>query len=457
MWHETTEISPPDSPVSASDMKDSQGSRRVSPIEEDPPGSMQAERNEPSRLRVSRRFSPKESIPSLSLPGGSKSELNTQKPSRATRWDVFSGEPTTNSTGKAAQVAPGRAPFQLQAAPKQPDSQGSGIRNWGRGQFQPIKKFAEAHSRLSKSEDTLPQPARERWKGHSGRLSMMGPVQQKERDGAKSRADQSKGRNQKENQAPSGTPASEIRPTVVTTITGGQPTGLTPLKPTFTFTHIDDHHPPAQARQSRNTTPPRLDLPRSTLDPSLADLQLKEQPPSHFGSTTCETTEAGSATDGRRDSMVENQSTENLNSIMSRDRPVPSGMVPGKKPTRKPTPSQAPDESTAKALPECPPEKLAETRVDALEARREALARRKTNIETIIHELTRVIQPSSIAPEMAVREEVKRTVASLNSELADVKREDHEIGIALFRAYKKRDEQGRYGGPTGLWVKRVTS
>ena len=142
---------------------------------------------------------------------------------------------------------------------------------------------------------------------------------------------------------------------------------------------------------------------------------------------------------------------------MSRKRPVPSGIISGKKPIRKPTPAQVPEESTAKPLPECPPEKQAESRIEALEARRETLARRRGNIGTIIHELTQVIQPSSIAYDLAARDEVKRTVSSLNSELADINREDHEIGLKLFRAYKKRDEQDSWAGSTSLWVKRVTS
>lgn len=92
-----------------------------------------------------------------------------------------------------------------------------------------------------------------------------------------------------------------------------------------------------------------------------------------------------------------------------------------------------------------------------LEARRDNLARRRANINTIIHELTQVIQPSSIAYDMAARDEVKKTVASLNNELADIRREEHEIGMKLFRLWKKRDEKNLYGGDSGLWVKRVTS
>jgi hypothetical protein len=99
----------------------------------------------------------------------------------------------------------------------------------------------------------------------------------------------------------------------------------------------------------------------------------------------------------------------------------------------------------------------AEGRIEMLEAKRSDLLRRRTNINTIIHELTQVIQPSSVAYDMAARDEVKKTVASLNNELAEIKREEHEIGLKLLRAWKKREEEDFYGQSTSLWVKRVTS
>jgi hypothetical protein len=137
---------------------------------------------------------------------------------------------------------------------------------------------------------------------------------------------------------------------------------------------------------------------------------------------------------------------------MSRKRPVPSAVAPVKKPSRKPTPSEATND-----LLQCPPEQQAQNRIEILEARKDYLTRRKRSINTMIYELTQVIQPSPIAYDLAAREEVKKTVASLNNELADINKEEHEIGMKLFRARRKRDEQGFYGGSSGLWVKRVTS
>lgn len=202
----------------------------------------------------------------------------------------------------------------------------------------------------------------------------------------------------------------------------------------------------------------------SDLDASLADLKLTTdddtfQPSSRFSATTYEPTEASSSTTSRRTSVdTASQSTENFTSIMSRKRPVPSAVAPSKKPSRKPTPSQASNEDAVSIAPsELSPEEQAQSRIESLEARKDSLARRRNNINTIIHELTQVIQPSSVAYDMAARDEVKKTVSSLNNELAEIKREEHEIGLKLYRAWKKRDERNNYGGGSGLWVKRVTS
>lgn len=131
----------------------------------------------------------------------------------------------------------------------------------------------------------------------------------------------------------------------------------------------------------------------------------------------------------------------------------------GKSIKRKPTPSQVSmaTAETTKELPQCPPEMEAQNRVDALQAKLDGLSRRRGNICTIIHELTQVVQPSSIAYDMATRDEVKKTVTSLNNELDDIKKEEHDLGLKLLRAWKKQDEQDIYHESSGLWVKRVTS
>lgn len=53
------------------------------------------------------------------------------------------------------------------------------------------------------------------------------------------------------------------------------------------------------------------------------------------------------------------------------------------------------------------------------------------------------------------REMEKMKIETLKTEEADVRREEHEIGLRLHRAWKRRDKEAVYE-PTGLWVRRVT-
>lgn len=53
------------------------------------------------------------------------------------------------------------------------------------------------------------------------------------------------------------------------------------------------------------------------------------------------------------------------------------------------------------------------------------------------------------------QQEEKRKVEELRADLADVVREEHELGLRLHRAWKRKDQQAVYE-PTTLWVRRVT-
>lgn len=53
------------------------------------------------------------------------------------------------------------------------------------------------------------------------------------------------------------------------------------------------------------------------------------------------------------------------------------------------------------------------------------------------------------------RELEKMKIERLRTEEADVRREEHDIGLRLHRAWKRRDKDAVYE-PTGLWVRRVT-
>lgn len=203
----------------------------------------------------------------------------------------------------------------------------------------------------------------------------------------------------------------------------------------------------------------------SRLHADLRHVHLQDQPPSRFSSTTCATTTYDSPpTTPEVSSKSPTVSTVSTtpNSILNRKRPVPPAGVPNSRvTTRKPTPSelgkskQTP-EGKRKSLPRSPPEVEATSRTSSLQAKLADLHQRKLNLQTVIHELTNVVQPNSVAYDVASRHEIKRTVESLKRELAEIVKDEHDTGLKLHRALKRDDKFAAYE-PTSIWVRRVTS
>ena len=195
----------------------------------------------------------------------------------------------------------------------------------------------------------------------------------------------------------------------------------------------------------------------------LQHMHLQDEPPSRFSTTTYATTTHESPPATPEVSSYSPSSSTTPNSILNRKRPVPPAGLPNSRATvRKPTPSetsfptQAMPESRRKSLPKSPPEVHAVSRIASLQAKLDNLRRRRGNIQTVIHELTHVVQPSSIAYDMASRREIKKTVEGLNKELAEITKDEHETGLKLHRTMKRDDEFAAYE-PTSIWVRRVTS
>ncbi|KAL8937405.1 MAG: hypothetical protein Q9216_004436 [Gyalolechia sp. 2 TL-2023] len=184
-------------------------------------------------------------------------------------------------------------------------------------------------------------------------------------------------------------------------------------------------------------------------------MNFADQPPSRFSATTYATT-AYDSPPATPETTRESPTQTPPSSILNRKRPVPVAGIPKK---RKPTPSsaeQAKEDRHTKTLPKSPPEVEAQTRVASLQASLDSLRRRKNNIQTVLHELTNVVQPSSVAYDIAAKKEIKRTVEGLEGELAEIRKEEHETGLKLHRAWKRQDGDSVYE-PTTLWVRRVTT
>ncbi|KAK8089137.1 hypothetical protein PG997_004098, partial [Apiospora hydei] len=120
--------------------------------------------------------------------------------------------------------------------------------------------------------------------------------------------------------------------------------------------------------------------------------------------------------------------------------------------------SLASTESSDKVLPLAPPEESARDRVSQLNAQLKSLGNRRININQAIRQMTELMPTDNLLASDAViakREAEKRKVEVLRDELAEVQREEYDLGLKLHRAYKRMDREAEYE-PTGLWVRRVT-
>ncbi|VDB89483.1 Bgt-622-2 [Blumeria graminis f. sp. tritici] len=112
----------------------------------------------------------------------------------------------------------------------------------------------------------------------------------------------------------------------------------------------------------------------------------------------------------------------------------------------------------SKNLPQTPREHSSNDLVGSLQAHLEDLAHRRWNISRSIRQMTQLMPKDTLLGTEEVRqrrEREKRKVEMLMMEEADLKREEHQVGLRLHRAWKRKDLDAVYE-PTSLWVRRVT-
>ncbi|KAF5012234.1 hypothetical protein FDECE_1693 [Fusarium decemcellulare] len=236
----------------------------------------------------------------------------------------------------------------------------------------------------------------------------------------------------------------------------------------------------AQTDQTVSVQTPLLD----TLEPT--SLTTPEdpwvQPPSRFSVTTCNT----AAPETPRLSDDEDRPPmptppKQLPSVMDRRRPVPGGdgfkrasdetiIISMKAAARSTASSEETVRrssterpvsviSTDKALPPAPPElQSANDRVANLTARLDSLAHRRMNINRGIKQMTELMPTDNLmasADVLRKREVEKRKVEGLKEELAEIQREEHDLGLKLYRANKRLEREANFES-SSLWVRRVT-
>ncbi|WEW55096.1 hypothetical protein PRK78_000524 [Emydomyces testavorans] len=381
--------------------------------------------------------------------------LSRQGPAHVTKWDEFSGQPTNSDRGKFSQTPVQNPHLSGPSTTKFSPKHAFDFFTKSRGTSQRRKQANAPNS----DDAALLGSVRPPWKGASGRSAILNPISTKKPSAEKPFFPPPR----KDSQAPS---AQLLH---ATSTSAGPSTRIDTFDFATSERNVREAGSYSGEQKSNNSYDQNRSLTLRKIPPGqsytlrdeaqmqriplasdfsrLKDLTLDEQPVSRFSMTTYATAEGSRPTTSRQSDEKEAPPLPTIPNTAARTTKATS---------RKPTPSQV-SASTSKSLPRSPPEMEANNRIAVMEAKLRDLSRRRGNINTIITELTQVIQPSSIAYDMATRSEVTKTVKSLNSELDDIKKEEHDIGLKLHRAYKKRDEEDFYCEPSGLWIKRVTS
>lgn len=160
----------------------------------------------------------------------------------------------------------------------------------------------------------------------------------------------------------------------------------------------------------------------------------------------------------RRRPKVDESPKSNSSKLLTR-KAVPGSPVFISMSTSRPISKRTSSLSTTKNLPMSPAEAQSHDLVTALQAQLDDLAHRRMNVTRSIRQMTELMPQDRVLMTDAVRvkrENEKLMIERLKVEEADIRREEHEVGLRLHRAWKRRDNMAEFE-PTGLWVRRVGS
>ncbi|KAF2191059.1 hypothetical protein K469DRAFT_558493 [Zopfia rhizophila CBS 207.26] len=158
-------------------------------------------------------------------------------------------------------------------------------------------------------------------------------------------------------------------------------------------------------------------------------------------------------------------------SILNRRRPVPpSDNVPSRKPITastvhprtmtseppSPRPGSTFSTNTQKALPRPPTELTAADHVDILEAQMDDLRLRRSNVNRLLQDLNNQAPPNPLVTDFRRMRIVKQRKKEFEDELAEIKREEHDVGLRLHRAWRKRERDDPNGSESAIWIRRIT-
>lgn len=507
------DVSPPSSPGLYSSTGAAQygDDGDVSPIEDEPELSTPTQ----TPTSVIRSQIP---VPRKVTPGSQAafSKMRKTSGSQPTRWDKYSGEPTTKPSGQPGQVKPGDPVIPLKpssARIPQPPQQNN-TTNEDAPRVSPVIDRASRFANTGLFVDTRPP-----WKGASGRHTIVEPVADKPGQAIPIPRRSSKTMispaTSSSNATPSGlqrVPAESetttvskwdsansddeaIKPPVPLKISSNTPSKshASPTSPTFRPSGYPSPISPGNEVTGGSTQPGqshviidsspqyfanRRAIPRQSVDTTRSTYSSRDHPNSRFSWTTYNTDNTDQHSPPPSPpppvpKMIQSAVSADSQSIMNRTRPVPSSsnfpppalsskMSTIRKPVAAPTfdqPKLSPTSSVtptiSKALPRTPQESSASDLIESLNAQLDDLFTQRSNIQKVIRDILETQPQNPLVSDLKSRKEADKKLQGLKDDLAEITRQEHELGLRLHRAYKKR-ERVEGAAPTALWIRRIT-
>jgi uncharacterized coiled-coil DUF342 family protein len=109
-----------------------------------------------------------------------------------------------------------------------------------------------------------------------------------------------------------------------------------------------------------------------------------------------------------------------------------------------------------KALPPTPQQLESQDHVGQLNAQLDDLRNQRRNLERVLRDLEAPEATNPLKTSFRAEREREKRITAIKNELNEIYMLEHDIGLKLHRANKKREREEGYEGFTTLWVRRVT-
>ncbi|KAI1586638.1 hypothetical protein PtrEW13061_007485 [Pyrenophora tritici-repentis] len=150
-------------------------------------------------------------------------------------------------------------------------------------------------------------------------------------------------------------------------------------------------------------------------------------------------------------------------SILSRRRPIPQANIlpptpPKQTMTAHPLLSYTnTNTGLSKALPQPPTHLSALDHIQLLESQQDDLRIRRNNVYRLLRDLNNAAPPNPLLTDFKKARVAEQRKKAFEAELDQIRQEEHDVGLKLHRAWKKREREDPHSAGSALWVRRVTA